>query len=361
MVAWDLCRFTSVPRPGGGMRALSRTGFLPVFVASGILLPAIPAATQQVEPAAYQRVIEENLDLRRQQERGNRDIDALRRQNAALLLDVQDLERKRDQLAALVTQLKTPDETRNEITRLEAEKIVLIREVERLRQALANVRTAPTNAPEPAVSAPAPAPGSDLFRKLEQENAALRQELVTLRGAIQVEADSGKGLRKRIEELEADVRQREADALAVHARAAREGRTAEAFRKAVEKLARHAYQQEKEIQELKDKLASGPAAVTDKKAKAKVLQDRSSVPLVRQAEKAIQEGNPEAAEKLYRQALDRDGKNARLHYNLGVLYDDYLNQPRKAAQCYRQYLELEPEAGDADAVRAWILDLESQL
>lgn len=354
--------FTPVPQPGGGMRRLFKIGFLPLLLVAGALLPLVPVAAQQVDSGSYQRVIEENLDLRRQQEKVNREIDDLRRQNAALLLDVQDLERKRDQLAALVTQLKTPDETRNEIARHEAEKIVLIREVERLRQALATVRSAPApRAAEPPVPAPAPAPGSDLFRKLEQENATLREELVNLRGALQAEAESAKGLRGRIGTLEAEVAQREEDAMAVRARAERESRTTEAFRKAVEKLARHAYQQEKEIQELKDKLADAPARTMDEKARGNVVRDRSAIPLVRQAEKAIQEGNPQAAEKLYRQALDRDRKNPRLYYNLGVLYEDYLKQPRKAAQCYRQYLELDPEAGDADAVRAWILDLESQM
>lgn len=324
-----------------------------------ILSASFPVHAQQVDPGAYQRIIEENLDLRRQQEKVNREVDDLRRQNAALLLDVQDLERKRDQLAALVTQLKTPDETRHEIARHEAEKIVLIREVERLRQALANVRSAPApRAVEPA--APAPAPGSDLFRKLEQENATLREELVTLRGSLQGEAEAAKRLHERIAKLEAEAGQREEEAGELRARADREAKTAEAFRKAVEKLARHAYQQEQEIQEWKDKLAAAPGPAIDKKDKGKVVRDRSAIPLVRQAEKALQDGNPEAAEKLYRQALDRDKKNPRLYYNLGILYDDYLKQPRKAAQCYRQYLELDPEAGDADAVRAWILDLETR-
>ncbi len=329
---------------------------------AGGLLPLLPISAQQVDPSAYQRVIEENLDLRRQQEKVLRDLDALRRQNAALLLDVQDLERKRDQLSALVTQLKTPDETRNELARLEAEKLVLIREVERLRQALSRIRVAPTNAPEPSsVAAPAPAPGSDLFRSLEKENASLRQDLVTLRGSLQAEVAAGKELTQRIAGLEAQVRQGGTDAAAARADAGKQARTADAFRKAVEKLARHSYQQEQEIRELKDKLAASSPAPATGQTKEKVVKDRSILPLVRLAERALQEGDPESAEKYYRQALERDGKNPRLYYNLGVLYDDYLKQPRKAANYYRQYLELEPDARDADAVRAWILDLESRM
>jgi len=321
-----------------------------------------------VDPSAYQRVIEENLDLRRQQERLARELDDVRRQNAALVLDAQDLERKREQLASLVAQLRTPDDARNEIARLEAEKVLLLQEVDRLRKAFGSVRVAPTNTPESVT--PAPAAGSDLFRKLEQENAALRQEIVTARGQVQAEVEAGRKLQQRVVELEGEAKRVGEEAAAARAKGERAGKVADAYRKAVDKLARRAYQQEQEIRDLKGKTgapgvagAAGTGAQASPGAggKAKVVQDRTLPGLLRTAEKALQAGKPEEAEKLYRQALDRDGKNPRLHYNLGVLYDDYLQQPRKAAQYYRQYLELDPDAGDADAVRAWIVDLETRM
>lgn len=96
---------------------------------------------------------------------------------------------------------------------------------------------------------------------------------------------------------------------------------------------------------------------------------------------------PEAAE-VYRQALERDRESARLrnnlaetyramgedakarrefetilkanpgyapaHYGLAVLFDDRLKDRRRAAEHYRRYLALAPDAADAEEVRRWL-------
>lgn len=323
-----------------------------------VLAAAFPVFAQQVDPAAFQRVIDENLDLRRQQERLARDFDEVRRQNAKLVLDVQDLERKRDQLTALAAQLKTPEDTRNDLARLESEKQVLIREVDRLNRALADLKATPT----PATPVLAPAPGSDLFRKLEQENASLRQELLEAQGGLRVETAAGKSLKQRIQELEADVRKRSEEMTKARKDIERLGKVADAFKKAAEKLARRAYQQEKELKDLKDKAVAGPAGKETGAGKpVTIVRDQTAGSLLGLAEKALRANKPETAEKLYLEALSREPRNPRIHYNLGVVYGDYLNEPAKAVRYYRKYLDLAPDAGDADAVSAWIVDLESRL
>lgn len=340
---------------------LAWSGFLPLALLAGT---GLDTAAQKIDPGSYQKVIEENLDLRRDQDRLGREIGDLRRQNATLVLDVRDLERKRDQLTALMAQLKTPDETKNEMGRLQAENLVLVREIERLRQALSAIRVMPTNTP--VVAVPTPAPGSDLFRKVEQENAGLRQELMAVRGAMQAETATREGLKLRVSELEVEVRKLSGDVAREGQAAERSGKVADAFRKALEKLARHAYQQERDIRELKEKaatvvVAKGKAAgAAASKPSENGVRDRTVIALFDEAEKALQTGKAGEAEKLYLEALRRDASNPRVHYNLGVLYDDYLKESRKALRYYRKYLELSPAAPDAAAVRAWIYDLESE-
>jgi tetratricopeptide (TPR) repeat protein len=69
---------------------------------------------------------------------------------------------------------------------------------------------------------------------------------------------------------------------------------------------------------------------------------------------------PRDAEKVYLKALKQDPKNPQVSYNLGVLYGDYLKDPRKAAKYYRRYIELAPRAPDVAAVRSWLLDLDAR-
>jgi tetratricopeptide (TPR) repeat protein len=70
------------------------------------------------------------------------------------------------------------------------------------------------------------------------------------------------------------------------------------------------------------------------------------------------EGRFAEAEYEYLQALRLDPSDADVHYNLGILYDDQLEQPEKALLHYRRYLQLNPHGEDADSVRNWVMRLE---
>lgn len=59
----------------------------------------------------------------------------------------------------------------------------------------------------------------------------------------------------------------------------------------------------------------------------------------------------------YKKSLEYDPNNAEAHYNLGLLYKKFGDDPAKAMVYFRQYLELKPDANDAQEVRNFIDDL----
>ena len=61
----------------------------------------------------------------------------------------------------------------------------------------------------------------------------------------------------------------------------------------------------------------------------------------------------EAAQE-YEKTLEFAPDDADIHYNLGIVYDEHLQDDEKAILHYRRYLELIPNADDADEVRKWI-------
>lgn len=332
-----------------------------------------PAAPVRLEASSYQQVVEENLDLRKEQARLEGEAGTLRRQNANLLLDIQGLERKRDQLTALVSQLKTPDELAAQMARLNAEKVVLVREIERLRESLAVSAVPATNALTVAVT---PAPASDLFRKLERENADLRQEMAKIRATSMNESVGREVAQKSEVSLKAEVSRLEAQYKGAASELESLRRREAALKKALELQAKKAFESEKaakealELQRQKDaeiKVAGQKALeaesalkqVNEKlKEREAVLSQRSSVPdVMTAAQKSLLAGRVKEAEKGYLQAYKSDPRNASVNYNLGVLYGDYLKDYNKAAKYYRNYLALAPKAPDADQVRSWLLDI----
>lgn len=335
------------------------------------------APLTRIDAVTYQRVVEENLDLRKEQARIETEASALRRKNANLLLDIQDLERKRDQLTALVAQLKTPDELAFQMARLNAEKVVLIREIERLRESLA-VSASPVTNMLPAVAAPAS--NSDLFRKLEQENADLRQEMAKARamgmneavakeiaqkGEITLKSEAARRdsqYRSATEELEALRRHEAALKKALEAQAKKAFDADAALKKTRESLAfkedeaaaarEKAHDAEGALRKLQAKAASSERSVIQK------AESAAQVPaLLAAGQKSLVAGKFKEAEKIYLEAFKREPANAVISYNLGVIYGDYLKDYPSAIKYYRNYLALVPKAADANLVRAWLIDL----
>jgi len=343
---------------------------------STLLFPAASSA-QQLAPDTYQRVVDENIVLREEQARLVKEGAELRKKNANLIVDLQEIERKRDQLTALVAQLKTPEETKNDIARLQAEKVVLAREIDRLRQALSAVTPASTN-PAPPVAAPEQ--GSSLFRKIEQENSDLRQQLARERESLQVALKANEALTSRDVEQRAETAKLSAELLSL-GKDLEQSRTKEAVVwRAVDRIARKSYQQQVELEKLKDELAKHEAELARKTAVASGkgtvaaganprmpgattvtdVNPGDTAGLLAAAQQALRSHTPKEAERLYGEALKRTPKDALIHYNLGALYSDYLKNPEKAIYHYRRYLDLNPRARDAAQVRSWLVELEIQ-
>lgn len=348
----------------------------------GFLVPVV-AAAQQIDPEVYQHVVDENIALRQEQARLTKEDNELRRKIAGLILDVQELERKRDQLTALVAQLRTPDETKNDLMRLQAEHIALAREIDRLRQALSvATATAATVVSSNAVpSVVAPEQGTSLFRKIEHENSELRQQLVSERESLKAAVRTNSLLVAHAGDMQAET-VRLSDEVASLKKDLEQSRTKEAtVWRAVERIARKSYQQQIEIEKLKEEIgkreiergrskagaetrkAGGGASSNTNASVAGPIEGENpgdTAGLLRAAQKAIKSRELKDAERLYIEALKRTPKDALIHYNLGALYSDYLRNPDKAIYHYRRYLELNPRARDAAQVRSWLLELEIQ-
>ena len=335
----------------------------------------------RIDASAYQKVVDDNLDLRKEQARLESEAGELRRKNASLLLDVRDLERKRDQLTLLISQLKTPDETRSDMAKLQSEKLVLIREIERLRQVMVS------SIPPPISSVPVSAPttGSALFRKVEKENADLRMELAKVKEASLNESVGREVAVKGEASLKQEVARLTEQCKAVSADLENTRRREAAFKKALEAQARKVLEAEAQRKKAEERSQESEerrqkAEEARKKAESRIQksvfrtqnsevrslspdpdQTQTTVPqLLSAGRKLLAVRRPRDAEKVYLKALKQDPANPQVSYNLGVLYGDYLKDPRKAAKYYRRYIELAPRAPDVATVRSWLLDLDAR-
>lgn len=60
----------------------------------------------------------------------------------------------------------------------------------------------------------------------------------------------------------------------------------------------------------------------------------------------------------YEQVLELRPNDPETHYNLGVLYDDYVRDREKALYHYQKYLSVNPKAPDAKKIETYVLNLE---
>jgi TolA-binding protein len=320
------------------------------------------APTSAVPAGAYQRLVSENLDLREAAAQAAREADQLRRENARLVLQVQELEQRRDTLTALLRELRTPEEVTAELTRLRNERAILMGEVDRLGKAGVGAGG--------AVPVAVPQPGSDLYRRLEAENQRLTEQLRANEEARLAEQQARGAEGQKQDDLRAAVatRERENAGLRRDLEALEKRRALE--REALRRVAEKALEYQDELRRLREPAAAAPAP-RGASPSAAAPQEPAGRPdagpakaeltpelLYAAARKLIAEGRYADAERVYSAALRRTPDDPRLHYNLAVLYDDYLRNPGKAAVHYRKYLQLNPTGPDAALVRAWLTEME---
>ena len=66
------------------------------------------------------------------------------------------------------------------------------------------------------------------------------------------------------------------------------------------------------------------------------------------------------AEREYLKCLALKPDDAGVHYNLGILYDDKLNNNHKAKTYYTRFLELRPMGDDTTCVKDWLFNIEQE-
>ena len=234
---------------------------------------------------------------------------------------------------------------------------------------------------------------SDLFKEMEKVNVTLREKLVQVESERQRLSKAAKKLEKRDDGYDDEIGhekelRRKAETELVDARA----REVE-YQELIEKLTTQVPQLEQRVADLESTEMKLEQELTDRqedlqalkvelekrehrliKAErvAEVLESaREDVLHASDKEKLdmhynmaavyARENKFEEAEQEYLHALRLDPLDADVHYNLGILYDDELKSPAKAAVHYRRYLKLNPHGTDADQVRDWLMKLEMKM
>jgi len=257
------------------------------------------------------------------------------------------------------------------LAEMEAEKARLEQELREVERRAAELKA--REAREPVAGTGGVRPGSDLFTEIERENARLKERF----GAL--EAEKG-----RLEKARADLAATSEEA---------EAKLSELEKQqaAMERLVSDVPDMQKEIAALRADLESKSAALRERekalqamavelqtrerrlikaeRMRAAIEEARSDVKEISEREKRdmhynmaavyAREGRYAQAESEYLRALRIDPSDADAHFNLAVLYEERMDQPRRAVMHYRRYLMLRPHAADADTVKAWLLDLET--
>ncbi|MEI6971670.1 MAG: tetratricopeptide repeat protein [bacterium] len=306
---------------------------------------AAQPATEGVSVEAYDKVVKENQSLRKTSGELAARMQALEsaRKSAAV----------KDGGADLATTLEENLTLQEKNRSLQAEAAKLRIEVDRLRARDAGAK-----------SGAGVSEKSDLFKRLQEENATLQREVQKYRETVQQTTEQGS--RSATEGTQAKQR------------LAKLEEENSWLRKAVLKL-------DKQVQEaagLQNKIDSIRAQLTEKdQLIAGLERERDRRSAVRNnVEKAVREIESFRSEQsnllfnlgvmytkagLYREAVDAfrqvlkaqpDATDA--HFNLGVIYQRHLSDGKRAQQHYRKFLELDPLNVDAGRVKLWLLELE---
>ena len=369
---------------------------------------AMPSGSQGAEPAteadasgrvssgvgvveAYQELLKENLALREKMSELTDTADKARDENKRLNRNVKDLESRVVELAALIKDLKSvqaerkdPEEyakLEKQVQAAESARTQLQNELAGMKERIAVLKA---EAAAPVERGPRIAPGSDLFRQLEQENAQLKERL------LQIEADR-RGATEDKQGLNAQLAQKEAALVEMQQTLA----TRKKDQKNVAKIVKHVRRMQEEIRELKGTINQKDKAIREKEQevaalekavekeqqklqkikKLAVLMDRidqerkvhrmsdtAKVELYRRTgDEHYEAGRYEFAETEYLKALKVDPSVADVHYNLGVLYDQALGDKTRAMVHYNAYMELRPNAEDIHLVKLWVREAEHAL
>jgi tetratricopeptide (TPR) repeat protein len=369
-----------------------------------------PATGGSIDAKAYDELIRENLDLHKKISEAKLDKDLMKLENERLAKEIKDLEERISDSVVKIKDLgkqkesstNSPVGTRELEIRLikaEQEKMLLNNQLSVLQKKISDQgkivgdqtpgidvrQAAGVNKPAEPVRI-----GSDLYKKLESENLLLRQKLSELDAERQKAVKAREETEKR-EKLASEEAKRAVESQKQIKEKLDEAKIMEKKqKKMISDLVERIPDMEKEMTALNKKLSEKDVVLKERDRNLEILANEvhqrenrirkaeKMVELMEQAQKDVnqvsdsekrdmhynmaavysQVGRFRDAEREYLHALRLDPTDADVHYNLGILYDDNLNEKQKAAMHYRRYLKLRPNGPDVDAVKNWLINID---
>lgn len=373
---------------------------------AGVQRPEVRSqAPVGVDAAAYNELLKENLQLRKQVAEKARLEAAAQKKIQELEKDQRTLQAQINTLASTINNLERDEagatgdagrvgELEVKLAKAESAKAVLAGQMSELKIELEELRSSGSRPgpaePALATTGPTVAPESDLFKKLQEENALLKQQLAEVGDArVKAVRDRDRILKKeeRADQIQEQARQKQKELKELlKASKSSEGEQREAVAKLLERipamereleelrnragseeLVRAA--RERELENIREELRLREYRLTKAGRMANMLDEAlEEVRKVSDEQKRdmhynmavvyAKEGRFKDAQAEYLRALRIDPADAAAHYNLAILYDDELNNKSRAAAHYRKYLQLNPNAPDQNEVQEWIMRLE---
>ena len=376
----------------------------PVVPAIAPPAPVVSAAPgDQRLTEAYQRLLKDNLELRRRIQETQGQEATIRRENERLNLEVRDLESRIQESVKAIGKMRQEQVAEREnrdrqidlegrLNQAEVERQRLAEELERVRAQAASMPVALPVVPvvEASPAGPAVEPGSDLYRKVEQENRALKDRLAEADTVRRQAIEAREQIAKDAESAQQQAAAAEQKRLELERQLATVKQTESAQQGTIERLMQEIPKLEGELATLRNRTVESSRAAQGQQQEVELLRaelERREQRLVKAEKMAAlmnrareevrqvdsrekrdmhfnmavvyqREGRFRDAEQAYLSSLQIDPSDADVHYNLGILYEDELGEPGKAAVHYRRYLRLAPSAPDADQVREWLLRLD---
>jgi tetratricopeptide (TPR) repeat protein len=309
-------------------------------------------------------VINRNLTMRQQVDALETKCSSLENERDVLISRVKELQRKNDLLArgeaakgitvtpAELNELKKKlDDASKKLSSVMKEREAIQRDLDKAQKQLSDMDKKIAAEVQKRIkdikAVPAGSEKPEAIRALQQENAALQDEINRLKDALKKQGQPAAGPGSDVKPVK--TRQPQADAEDIS--------QAEVLKVQLDKLESDLKNAQKNADDAKkEKQASAAQA---KKMKIKTDKERLDMHF-NLAVVYEKNGMYADAEREYYKCLQIDPNDAEVHYNLGILYDDRMNKTSAALVHYKRYLELRPKGESSEEVRQWIFNAEQE-
>jgi tetratricopeptide (TPR) repeat protein len=240
------------------------------------------------------------------------------------------------------------------------------------------------------------ATGSELFQVMQREKQAVEEQLQQVRQELRQEKTNSAALQQRIAELTGTIQAAEQASRQLQTQLEAAADTETGLKETVRQEQDRTVQLMQVIAELKNLVATQADALEAQREQMAVLDSEQTALKAQLAaekvksqdvqlkiaaaradlEKALEKNIADrlrahynmavmydrqrmfkSAEEQYLICLELNPNDAYVHYNLGILYDAKLQEPKKALYHYRRFFALQPEGEDAEKVKEWIAAL----